>query len=78
MENPLPLPVLVWHFLIQTSQSYDKESQEGHCKPGKTFSMNDMHRCCTLPVLCMMSMSFSEKKKKKNIMAASAIIFWID
>lgn len=38
MENLLPFPVLVWHFLFQTSQSSDKESREGSlCEPGKNF-----------------------------------------
>lgn len=32
-ENLFPLPVLVWHFLFQTSQRYVRESREGgHCK----------------------------------------------
>ena len=39
MENLLPLPVLVWQFLFQTSQRNDNENKEGgHFKPGKTLS----------------------------------------
>lgn len=38
-ENLLPVPVLVWHFLFQTSQSYVRESREGsHYKSGNTCS----------------------------------------